>query len=339
MSGVGGAADDLDDWQRKFKIENGRLVCINENKQNSSLYHFVPPPPSHASPKPRRSKAPVRAQQRKTIVVPNTRVWQPLKDLVSPPPTAVPTAPVAPSPPLYRPSWHVQKYPPASVPDCYTLASQLRDDPDPEYQVVDVQSDNEFLIGIEEEGPLTFHDIDSAGPAPSTIYQNEIQLKNLRERAEMAVTRAMESPSEGELRMQKSGEDKGRVREEEREEFSSIERVLRELSIKAVPADDSQSSTSAAESHHNGKVGGMGDTGEVELRGAAGTLGATFPRRVVALSKVFARDMDKDGFEGVIRLEEEDAFAMRELISWLSRDIDFEVTIGIPHIPKKSDVD
>jgi hypothetical protein len=308
MRRVGRAADDLDDWQRKFKIENGRLVCVNENKQNSSLYHFVPPPPSQASHRPLRRKAPVSHDQRKTIVIPSSRLWQPLRELVSPPP-------VPPQSTSHRPNSQAQKRPPAPLPGGYTLASQLRDDPDPEYQVVDVQSDNEFLNGIEEDAPLTSHAIDNR-PAPSTIYNNEIQLKNLRERAEIVVAEAMETPSD-KSQVGKLG-DKGRGRDEP---LSPVERVLRELSIKAVPADDSRSSTSA-ESQQNGK-------GKVELRG--GSVGARFPRRVVALSHAFEREMEKEGFDGVIHLEEE-AVAMGELISWLSRDIDFEVTIGISQI-------
>lgn len=133
----------------------------------------------------------------------------------------------------------------------------------------------------------------------------------------MVVTEAMETPSDkshvGKLRDKRRGRD---------EPLSPIERVLRELSIKAVPADDSRRSTSAAESLQNDKA----EMGEVELRG--GSVGTRFPRRVVALSKVFEREMEKEAFDGVIRIEEE-AFAMGELISWLSRDIDFEVTIRI----------
>ena len=221
-----GAQDDLDDWERKFKIENGRLVCVNDTKHTNSLYGFVSPPtvhsssqrPSHAAAKPRS-----RPAERKTIVIQNTDLIQPIRDLQSPPPVPMrpPTSQAQPQHPPTRPATR----PPTS----YTLASQLRDDPDPEFQVVDVQFHNEFLTGIEDNGLLSLDVVESQ--APSTIYQNEIQLKNLRERADRAVAQA-------------------------------------------IPSQESKTQKKW--------------------------------------------------------MEEEEAFAMGELISWLSRDLDFDVTIGIP---------
>jgi hypothetical protein len=210
------------------------------------------------------------------------------------------------------------------LPASYTLASQLYIDPDPESQVVDVKSDSEFITGIEEK-VLTFKAVDGAHAekaGPSSAYENELQLKIWRERAAMMEESSAileEAPSEMRPKKMKRVDD-----------LTPIEQVLKELSAKAIRGEraHSQSTISPSESHSTNESQSR-EMEEVTLGtvSADGVI-ASFPGPVMRLSKSFQRMMDKDEFDGIILLDEEHD-AMENLIAWLSRGLDFEITIGI----------
>jgi len=212
--------------------------------------------------------------------------------------------------------------PARSLPSSYTLASQFFDDPDPESQIVDVKSDNEFITSIEPENAMTFDSPDNQPErSPSSAYQKEIQLKISGERAAAIeqAPRTDETP-----RSEMNGNKMKRL-----DELTPIEQVLKELSSKTVAAGQSQSAMLPSRESESTTRETMTklDLGEVGIGSVSEGVMTSFPCRVMKLSKSFERLMEKDGFNGIILLDEE-TFAIESLFAWFSRDFDFEITVG-----------
>jgi len=208
-----------------------------------------------------------------------------------------------------------------SLPSSYTLASQFLDDPDPEFQIVDVKSDNEFIMGIEEENPMTFHCRDNRQERSLPLaYPKEIQLKIWRAR-EAAIDQAPTTD-----RTQRSKMSGKKVKRLDR--LTPIEQVLKELSSKTLPTDESRSAILPRdESESTRETKTNLDAVEVGIGTFSEGVMQNFPCRVMKLSKSFERMMEKDGFDGIILLDEETS-AIELLFAWFARNFDFEITIG-----------
>ena len=326
-------SDDLDDWERKFTIQNGRLICTNGMIHRSDANHKNGSPKSNpcrdtgaSSPSPPR----YQQQQRKAMVILNNAPSPSLDEALHPPeispdsPEASTESTVTPRKYNKPPTSPLPPIPSASarsLPSSYTLASQFLDDPDPESQIVDVESDNEFITGIEGVNAMTLDLPDNQpSPSPSSAYQKEIQLEISRELA-AAIEQA--PTTEQTPRSETTGKKMKRF-----DQLTPIEKVLKELSTKAIARRESQSTMlPSCESKSTREIMTKLDSGEVGVGSVSEGVMTSFPCRVMKLSKSFERLMEKDDFDGIILLDEE-TFAIELLFAWFSRDFDFEITVG-----------
>jgi hypothetical protein len=196
----------------------------------------------------------------------------------------------------------------------------VRHDPEPTSQNVDVKSDSEFLTGLQlEDRGVSAFDRESS---THELHQNELRLKMWREQAVQARHVAM-SPK---LRRRKNTN-----------ELTTIEQVLRDIHITDHTVDDSStvaSVTQGSEIKKEMSIDSRTDLESIRLCSEDGVDTFYFSRQIIALSKSFLKMMEQEGFDGEIILEE-DTEALELLGSWMSRDLDFEITVCI--LPELSD--
>ena len=263
-------ADDFDDWNYNYKLQGGRLISTNLYSGGQSHIQS----PTKTSPRIR------------TLVTPS-------------PDHTTPTirARILPS--------EIPK-PPQSE----TQEISIRQDPDPIVQVVDAQTDSEFLTGLQS------HDISAFDKHPF-IRHNDLRLKLWREEA------AQESQVPSSLPIPKP------KRRKNVSELTTIEQVLREMYSCDNPAEDSSPAASVSQgSEMKREMSIDGSMDNIRLCSQDGGACYFFSCQTMSLSKSFANIMEDDGFDGEIILTE-NTETVELLGAWMSRDLDFEITIGI----------
>ena len=183
-------------------------------------------------------------------------------------------------------------------------------------KIVDVQSDSEFLDGLDGLHSDYSSDHDRHRLAISSPQSTDLHLRREQPSQSQPPTRATTKP---------------KLRSESREP-ATIQQVLREMRVQV---DESVESVSVVFTEGSGGTkkegeGGSGSDGggNVALCSQDGGEPCYFPRQTIALSRVFAKSMEEPGFDGEIMLAEKSS-AVELLGSWMSRDLEFEVTVGI----------
>jgi hypothetical protein len=209
---------------------------------------------------------------------------------------------------------------PSQAPDSGNQDISVRHDPEPALQNVDVRSDSEFLIGLQfKDRSVSAFDRESS---THELHQNELRLKIWREQVAQAAPVAMSPKSR---------------RRRNTSELTTIEQVLRDIHITEHTADDSStvaSGTQGSEIKKEMSIDSRTDLESIRLCSEDGVDTFYFSRQIIALSKSFLKMMEQEGFDGEIILEE-DTEALELLGSWMSRDLDFEITVCI--LPNLSD--
>jgi hypothetical protein len=110
-----------------------------------------------------------------------------------------------------------------------------------------------------------------------------------------------------------------------------LNKVLRETRVQIDESVESGSvvvTDGSGGTKNEGEVGSGSDGGgNVILCGQEGGGVYYFPRQTIALSRAFAKRMEEQEFDGEIMLAEKSS-AVELLGSWMSRDLEFEVTVG-----------
>jgi uncharacterized protein (DUF39 family) len=116
---------------------------------------------------------------------------------------------------------------------------------------------------------------------------------------------------------------------------TAIEQVLRCVQDERQGRDDSSVVASVvsvgdgSEMKKEMSIGDYRDSENVKLSSSQCDDHFLFPRQTISLSGVFSDKMSTEGFEDEIMIEESSE-VMKMLGSWMSRDLDFEITIGFP---------
>jgi hypothetical protein len=195
-------------------------------------------------------------------------------------------------------------------------------DPDPPRQIVDVKSDNEFITAIHPREPPTFRAIENQ-PFGRKTQPNDSRLKIWREQIAFT-SHSSPAPQVSKSRLRLKTDSK---------EMTAIEQVLRGVQGQRQGLDDSSTVASVVDGSEMKKEMSM-DTGRdnanIKLYSSECDDEFVVPRQTIGLSGVFLRRMKLDAFDGEIMVEETSA-VMKLLGAWMSRDLDFEVTIGMPY--------
>jgi hypothetical protein len=202
-----------------------------------------------------------------------------------------------------------------------TRLKALWHDPDPPRQIVDVKSDNEFITAIHPTTSPAYEN----HPFTNTTQQSNSRLKIWRE--QMAFTSHSPPPT--------PPVPKARLRlKPDSKEMTAIEQVLRGVRDERQGIDDSSTVASLVDGSEMKKEMSI-DTGRdnenIKLYSTECDMEFMFPRQTIGLSGVFLRRTRLDGFDGEIVVEETSA-VMKMLGAWMSRDLEFEITIGMPYM-------
>ena len=266
-------ASDFDDWNCNYKLQGGRLISTNVYSGGQSNTRSPP-----------KSSARIR-----TLVIP------------SPDPTT-PTirAHILPS--------EIPKPPPSEIQEI-----SIRHDPEPIIQVVDAQTDREFLRGLQS------HDISSFDEHIfiSTTRRNDQRLNLWREQTAQESQVPLSQPIPQPRRKKNISE------------LATIEQVLREIYPRDNPTEDSSTTATVITGGEVKKEMSIdGSMDNVRLCSQDGGASYLFSSQTISLSKSFVNIMCEDGFDGEITLTD-DTETVELLGAWMSRDLDFEITIGI----------
>jgi hypothetical protein len=207
------------------------------------------------------------------------------------------------SPNLSRPS----QFPPSH--DSGNRKISLHYDPEPIFETVDVKSDNEFLTGLRRETISTFNE-------ERPLYEpchNDLHLKIWREHAaQVPLGLATSNPQ---------NKKKNTI-------LTTTEKISQEFC--APITDDSSSAASATQGTEIKKemsIDSRTGLDSIRICSRDGGSSCVLSRQIVELSKVFAEMTKNDTFDGEIILDE-DKEALELLTLWMSRDLEFEITIG-----------
>jgi hypothetical protein len=193
-------------------------------------------------------------------------------------------------------------------------------DPDPVFQVVDCKDDTEFLSSLHRVNPVV---VPKVGRNASGTWSshNDARLKSWRQ--EIFQTAPELTPTMPKVR-----------RKKETRKLATIEQVLNEMIMYPCdnPGDGSSTATSIAAESEMKKEMAMdscvnSDADGVKICSSDGGIVLEFPRQTLALGGYFVKLMNREGFDGEIVLEEPKS-AVEMLGAWMSRDLDFEITIG-----------
>jgi hypothetical protein len=227
------------------------------------------------------------------------------------------TTPKPKPPRKYTPKYH--PHPPSSTLTMHKRISKaLWYDPDPPRQIVDVKSDSEFITAIHPRESSTFRDIENH-PFGKTTQQNDSRLDIWREQIAFA-SHSSPAPRIPQNRLRLKTDSK---------EMTAI--VLRGMHGQSQGLDDSSTVASVVDGSEMKKEMLMdtdGDIMNIKLYSSECNDEFIFPRQTMGLSGVFLRRMNLDGFDGDI-IVEETSVVMKLLGAWLSRDLEFEITIGM----------
>lgn len=204
---------------------------------------------------------------------------------------------------------------PSKVPEIQSEKQEIsiRYDPEPITQVVDAQNDNDFLTNLQSDDVSAFDEQSFI----SATRHNDLRLKLWREQT------ALES------RVPSSQPTPKPKRKKDVSELATIEKVLREMYPRDNPTEDSSPAASVTqESGMRKEMSIDGSMDNIRLCSQDGGNYYLFSRQTISLSKSFVTIMENDGFDGEIILTE-DPETLQLLGAWMSRDLDFEITIGI----------
>lgn len=198
-------------------------------------------------------------------------------------------------------------------------------DPDPPSQKIDVKSDADFLTSLHPGEPTTLETLD-IHPFSAINNQHNIRLKLWRaETSHLSQTQAPEiSKSRDKSNMGTKGD-------------AAIEQVLRCAQAERQGRDDLSVVVSVlsvgdgSEMKKEMSIGDFRDNENVKLSSSQCDDHFIFPRQTISLSGVFSDKMSDEGFDGEIMIEESSE-VMKMLGAWMSRDLDFEITIGFPNL-------
>jgi len=109
--------------------------------------------------------------------------------------------------------------------------------------------------------------------------------------------------------------------------FAAIQPVLRDMRVSEEPGSDGSVTVTEESGGTKKEEGGESEGGSITLGCHDGGEPDYFPTQTIASSRVFATMMEQEGFDGAIMLAEAPS-TVRLLVSWMSRDLEFEITVG-----------
>lgn len=189
----------------------------------------------------------------------------------------------------------------------------IRHDPEPIIQVVDAQNDKEFLRGLQS------HDISAFDEHLfiSNTRRNDLRLNLWREQIAQEFQLPLLQPIPQPRRKKNVSE------------LATIDQVLREIYPGDNPTEDSSTTVTVITGSEIKKEMSIdGSMDNVRLCSQDGGASYLFSPQTISLSRSFVNIMGEDGFDGEIILTE-DTETVELLGAWMSRDLDFEITIGI----------